>query len=71
MDDRIDALDIRLIHLEDLVSRLNLVVTDQQGTVNRINQQMVELRNRIIAVEEGGLGAPEGLSVDPPTGFNR
>ena len=54
LEQRITDLEIKASFAEDTVEQLNAVVVRQQEQIDRLIRELVELRNRAMAVAEPG-----------------
>ncbi|MCB1938433.1 MAG: SlyX family protein [Rhodocyclaceae bacterium] len=59
MESRIEALEIKLMHAEDVLESLNLTVYRQQQSIERLQQQLKSLREQIAASGRGEARRPE------------
>jgi len=64
LEARVTALEERFTHLERLVDQLNLVLTEQQATLERLARHIDHLREA--AASNGGAGGEAGTSEEPP-----
>jgi SlyX protein len=65
MSDRLDAIEIKLAHLEHTVAELNDVVTRQQKELDRALDRNQRLMDKIAALESG-FGASATAHEKPP-----
>jgi len=69
------SLEIRLMHLEDQINRMNMVLADQSQYINKLKEELSTVKKRQKALEEGILAGmsmeSSGLSDTPPDGVNR
>ena len=63
LEQRITDLEIKLSFAEDTVEKLNEVVTRQQGQIDRLIRELVELRDRAATAEPGSF---QGLRDELP-----
>ena len=63
------AAEIKIMHLEDQLNRMNLVLAEQVRQVEILGEGMAEMKKRLKSLEEGTPG--EGPSELPPDGVNR
>ncbi|MCD6342399.1 MAG: SlyX family protein [Spirochaetaceae bacterium] len=68
--------EIQLMHLEDQINRMNLVLADQGHHIDKLTGIITSLKTRLKLLEEGSSG--EGVNFDsggpseiPPDGVNR
>ncbi|MCE4538555.1 SlyX family protein [Pelomonas sp. P7] len=54
LEQRITDLEIKASFAEDIVEQLNQVVVRQQAQIDRLVQELVELRDRAASAEPGG-----------------
>ncbi|HEV6965143.1 SlyX family protein [Roseateles sp.] len=54
LEQRITDLEIKASFAEDTVEQLNQVVVRQQAQIDRLVQELVELRDRAASAEPGG-----------------
>lgn len=67
------SMDIRLMHLEDQVNRMNLVMADQSRVLSEQTEILTALIKRLKTLEDGQKeNQPfHGPSESPPDGVNR
>jgi uncharacterized coiled-coil protein SlyX len=53
MESRVVTLEVRYTHLERQVEDLSLVVFEQQKLLDRLTQEVANLRARLLGVETG------------------
>ena len=63
------AAEIKIMHLEDQLNRMNLVLAEQVRQVETLGEGMAEMKKRLKSLEEGNSGG--GPSEVPPDGVNR
>lgn len=65
--------DIRLMHLEDQVNRMNMVMADQGKVLSEQTEILTALVKRLKTLEDGQRDAQSfhGPSETPPDGSNR
>lgn len=59
MDERLSDLEIHYTHLERTVQELNTIVCRQQQTIERLEQEMRELKDQFLSVVPSLVTAPE------------
>jgi SlyX protein len=65
IDQRLEALEIKASFTEDLVDRLDQIITDQQRTLNALMAEIRDLRAQATSSGEGG-GGQRNLRDDLP-----
>ncbi len=70
------SMEIQLMHLEDQINRMNLVLADQGHHIENLNEIISSLKTRLKTLEEGSSGGgvnfdSGGPSEIPPDGVNR
>ncbi|PWW46266.1 SlyX family protein [Melaminivora alkalimesophila] len=58
-EERLQALEVKAAYAEDLLDELNLLVYRQQQRIERLEQELLELRRQMPGPGEGA-GAPAG-----------
>lgn len=68
-----NSLDIRLMHLEDQVNRMNIVMADQGRILSEQTEILTALVKRLKTLEDGQRDNQpfHGPSETPPDGANR
>jgi SlyX protein len=61
---RIDSLEIRLAHQDQVIEDLNKVTTAQWAQIDMLKRQIEQLRDRVQELESNR--APSGLPEPPP-----
>ena len=59
-DERLTALEERLMHQERLLEELNEIVTTQQGTIDKLQREIARLRDQLAE------GPGEDVDEPPP-----
>ena len=54
MEERIEALEIKLMEMELTVNELNDVVTNQYRLIDKLNKANIELNNKFASMAESG-----------------
>jgi len=60
---RIEALEIKASFTEDLLDQLNMTIYQQQQLIDRLTQEVIQLRRQ---VPEAGQGGPRNLRDELP-----
>jgi len=60
---RLEALEIKASFTEDLLDQLNLTIYQQQQLIDRLTQEVIQLRQQ---VPEGGPQGPRNLRAEIP-----
>ena len=63
------SLEIRLMHLEDQMNRMNLVLTEHGRKLDELSEGISVLMKRLNSLDEGN--REHGISEVPPDGANR
>ena len=61
--ERLESLEIKASFTEDLLDQLNMTIYRQQELIDRLAQEVIQLRRQ---VPEGGGGAPRNLRDELP-----
>ena len=65
MDERITELETRLIFQDDVIEKLNEVVTNQQQQLDKITRELLDLRAQIKSLEPSNV-ASDKEETPPP-----
>ena len=65
MDDRITELETRLVFQDDVIEKLNEVVTNQQQQLDKITRELLDLRAQIKSLEPSNV-ATDKEETPPP-----
>ncbi|WP_422846251.1 SlyX family protein [Acidovorax sp. M2(2025)] len=60
---RLESLEIKASFTEDLLDQLNMTIYQQQGLIDRLTREILQLRQQ---VPEGGLSGPRDLRDELP-----
>lgn len=63
LEARVEALEVKAAYAEDLLDQLNLTIYRQQELIDRLTQEVVQLRRQ---VPEGGQSGPRNLRDELP-----
>ena len=63
---RLDALESRIIHQDEVIDDLNKVVTSQWKEIDRLTREVAMLAERIKQAEQSATGADPGDEPPPP-----
>ncbi len=65
MNERLSDLEIHYMHLERTVQELNTIVCRQQQTIERLEQELRDIKNQFLAVVPSLVTPPEEESPPP------
>ncbi len=60
---RIDALEIRIVHLDETIEALNTTITAQWKQIDALSREMLNLRERL---EDAEMKSGAGPTNEPP-----
>jgi len=60
---RLESLEIKASFTEDLLDQLNMTIYQQQGLIDRLTREVLQLRQQ---VPEGGVSGPRDLRDELP-----
>lgn len=63
-EERIINLEIRFAHQDEFLTQLNLIVVEQQKTIERLQKELLDLKRNINS--EGGVSPTRTLADDKP-----
>ena len=63
LEARVEALEVKAAYADDLLDQLNLTIYRQQELIDRLTQEVVQLRRQ---VPEGGQSGPRNLRDELP-----
>jgi SlyX protein len=63
-EERIINLEIRFAHQDEFLNQLNMIVVEQQKTIERLQKEIFDLKRNINS--EGGVSPARSLADDKP-----
>lgn len=64
--DRLDALEMRIVHQDEVIEDLNRIVTAQWKEIDRLTREVVTLTERVNLAEQSSGGLERGEEPPPP-----
>ena len=66
LEARVEALEVKAAYAEDLLDQLNLTIYRQQELIDRLTQEVVQLRRQVPGDGSGGQSGPRNLRDELP-----
>ena len=63
---RLDALEMRIVHQDEVIEDLNRVVTAQWKEIDRLTREVAALAERVSLAEQSSAGLDQGEEPPPP-----
>ena len=63
---RLDALEMRIVHQDEVIEDLNRVVTAQWKEIDRLTREVAALAERVNLAEQSSAGLDQGEEPPPP-----
>jgi SlyX protein len=63
---RLDALEMRIVHQDEVIEDLNKIVTAQWREIDRLTREVVTLTERVNLAEQSAAGLDPGEEPPPP-----
>lgn len=63
---RLDALEMRIVHQDEVIEDLNRIVTAQWKEIDRLTREVVTLTERVNVAEQSSAGLDQGEEPPPP-----
>ena len=64
--ERLDALEMRIVHQDEVIEDLNGIVTAQWKEIDRLTREVVALTERVKLAEQSVVGVDPGDEPPPP-----